>query len=321
MRIGQAPKVIKHDARRVGLIDEPLRSGGPSPKESRHRFFKPRGLDANDASRVRRQGHGGGNTTAGAEFRPSRSAHIVAFATIEPLGRAPVWVVTEHNEALPMLSTMLSTSLSLFAVSTALCVGGLTPSVACGWPASNVLSCGMIALATPASIAAKDLDFTPSELRLWRDPESGKHFWYMTYDVVNNTGADQRFAPRIELVIDDGRIVRHGEGVSSDITKALKEFLGNELLEDQFEILGTVLQGKEHAKSGLVVFVAEDLEPTELTVMVQGLSRETEKKPHPKTGEMVTLRKNARVDYLVPGDPKPSGTMTYPIVEQGWAFR
>lgn len=321
MRIGQAPKVIKHDARRVGLIDEPLRSGGPSPKESRHRFFKPRGLDANDASRVRRQGHGGGNTTAGAEFRPSRSAHIVAFATIAALGRAPVWVVTEHNEALLMLSTMLSTSLSLFAVSTALCVGGLTPSVACGWPASNVLSCGMIALATPASIAAKDLDFTPSELRLWRDPESGKHFWYMTYDVVNNTGADQRFAPRIELVVDDGRIVRHGEGVSSDITKALKEFLGNELLEDQFEILGTVLQGKEHAKSGLVVFVAEDLEPTELTVMVQGLSRETEKKPHPKTGEMVTLRKNARVDYLVPGDPKPSGTMTYPIVEQGWAFR
>ena len=228
-------------------------------------------------------------------------------------------------------SNQLSTALSLFAATSVLCVGGWTPTVASGSTGSSLLSGGMIACAAPAAIApelmaakfvaAKDLDFTPSELRLWRDPESGKHFWYMTYDVVNNTGADQRFAPRIELIIDDGRIVRQGEGVSSDITKALKEFLGNELLEDQFEILGTVLQGKEHAKSGLVVFVAEDLEPTELTVMVQGLSRETEKKPHPKTGEMVTLRKNARVDYLVPGDPKPSGTVTYPIVEQGWAFR
>lgn len=221
---------------------------------------------------------------------------------------------------------MISTFLSTFALSSALCQGVLLPvsgSVlsSSGGYSSGSLASGVFALATHATVAAKDLDFTPSELRLWRDPESGKHFWYMTYDVVNNTGEDQRFAPRIELLIDDGRLVRQGEGVSSEITKALKEFLGNELLEDQFEILGTVLQGKEHAKSGLVVFVAEDLDPTELSVMVQGLSRETEKKPHPKTGEMVTLRKNARVDYLVPGDPKPSGTVTYPIVEQRWEFR
>ena len=231
---------------------------------------------------------------------------------------------------------MISTFLSTFALSSALCPGVLMP-VSASVPSSSCASSsgasssgasltgawtsGLVALATHATVAAKDLDFTPSELRLWRDPESGKHFWYMTYDVVNNTGEDQRFAPRIELLVDDGRMVRQGEGVSSEITKALKEFLGNELLEDQFEILGTVLQGKEHAKSGLVVFVAEDLDPTELSVMVQGLSRETEKKPHPKTGELVTLRKNARVDYLVPGDPKPSGTVTYPIVEQRWEFR
>jgi hypothetical protein len=82
-----------------------------------------------------------------------------------------------------------------------------------------------------------------------------------------------------------------------------------------------VLQGKTHAKSGLVVFRADDLVPTELAVMVQGLSKETEKRQNPKTGETVTLRKTARIDYLVAGDPRPSGTQTYPVVSRGWIFR
>ena len=138
---------------------------------------------------------------------------------------------------------------------------------------------------------------------------------------MNNTGKDQRFAPRIELLVDDGRIVRQGDGVPTRVNRDLKEFLGDALLEDQFEILGMVLQGKTHAKSGLVVFRADDLVPTELAVMVQGLSKETEKRQNPKTGETVTLRKTARIDYLVAGDPRPSGTQTYPVVSRGWIFR
>lgn len=165
------------------------------------------------------------------------------------------------------------------------------------------------------------LELTPSELRLYKDEESGKHYWYFTYDVVNTSSKEVRFAPRIDLVVDDGRIHAQGEGVPSGVVRQLKKFLGNELLEDQFEILGEVLPGKEHAKSGLVVFRAEDLEPTELSVMVQGLSRDTERKPNPKTGDMVTLRKTARIDYLVPGNPKPRGNQTYPIVSREWIFR
>ena len=167
----------------------------------------------------------------------------------------------------------------------------------------------------------KDIDFTPTEMRLYKDPESGKQYWYTTYDVVNNTGKELRFAPRIELVVDDGRILAQGDGVSSGVVRQLKAYLKNDLLEDQFEILGEVLPGKEHAKTGLIVFRADDITPTELTVMVQGLSRETEKKPNPKTGDMVTLRKTVKIDYLVPGDPKPRGTTSYSIVNREWIFR
>lgn len=170
-------------------------------------------------------------------------------------------------------------------------------------------------------MASADLDFTPSELRLWKDPETGGHFWYFTYELVNNTGSDQRFAPRIELLTDEGRVVKQGDGVPSRVTRDIKTYLKNPLLEDQFEILGTVLQGEPHAKSGIVVFKADDLEPTELAVMVQGLSRATEKRPNPKTGESVTLRKTVRIDYLVPGDPQPRPGADYPVVSRGWIFR
>lgn len=197
----------------------------------------------------------------------------------------------------------------------------LLSSIVIGTAAVSTLA----SLARPATAAPvappKELDFTASELRLFKDPETGKHYWYMTYDVVNNTGKEVRFAPRIDLVVDDGRILAQGEGVSSGVVRQLKKYLKNELLEDQFEILGEVLPGKEHAKTGLVVFRADDLEPTELTVMVQGLSRETEKRAHPKSGEQVTLRKTVRIDYLVPGDPKPRGSTTYPIVNREWIFR
>jgi len=206
----------------------------------------------------------------------------------------------------------MRTARSIRAILASLVLG--TASVAC------VGLFVQTAAASPVA-AQKDLDFTPSDLRLFKDPETGKHYWYMTYDVVNSTGKEVRFAPRIDLVVDDGRILAQGEGVSSGVVRQLKKFLKNELLEDQFEILGEVLPGKEHARTGLVVFKADDLEPTELTVMVQGLSKETEKRPHPKSGEPVTLRKTVRIDYLVSGEPKPRGSTTYPIVNREWIFR
>lgn len=169
-------------------------------------------------------------------------------------------------------------------------------------------------LAAPVTAPARELDFKPTELRLFRDAESGRHYWYFTYEVVNKTGQDQRFAPRIELLTDEGRIVRQGDGVPGRVQKEIKAYLKNPLLEDQFEILGTVLQGEEHARTGLVVFTADELDPTELAVFVQGLSRETRKTENPKTGEQVTLRRNTRIDYLVAGDPQPKGTVHYPIV-------
>lgn len=213
--------------------------------------------------------------------------------------------------AFPSVTSAVHSAVGLLALSTAIFLAIAPVFVS---PASACAPAPMLAVDTP-------LDFTPSELRLFKDPQTGKHYWYLTYEVVNNTGRDERFAPRIELLIDDGQIVRQGDGVSSGVTRQLKAMLKDPLLQDQFEVLGEVLQGKEHAKTGLVVFRADDLTPTELTMFVQGLSRETEKTQNPKTNETVTLRKTARVDYLVAGEPPATATVTHPIVTREWIFR
>lgn len=215
--------------------------------------------------------------------------------------------------SVPVVRSVLSRAASVCAI--------LGCMVVLGPAAMAVAPVARAAAPQPVADAAKDLDFHPSELHLWKDPESGQNFWYFTYELVNNTGKDQRFAPRIELVVDDGRIVRQGDGVPSRVNKDLKDFLKNPLLEDQYEILGVVRQGKPYAKTGLVVFKAEDLNPTELSVMVQGLSRDTEKRKNPKSGADVTLRKTARVDYLVPGDPRPNGRDSFSVVSREWIFR
>ena len=75
----------------------------------------------------------------------------------------------------------------------------------------------------PIALGAKDLAFTPTELRLYKAPDTGKHYWYMTYEVVNKTGKEVRFSPRVELVVDDGVVLSQGEGVPSDVVQKLKK--------------------------------------------------------------------------------------------------
>jgi len=243
-----------------------------------------------------------------------------------------------HSATLSRPSGAILRSLPMSMPTVRVSVLSSVAAIAVSVTAFAITAPASVCAAALAPLASRDLDFTPSALRLFKDPESGKHYWYMTYDVVNNTGQDQRFAPRIEMLTDEGHVVRQGDGVPGSVSKQIMKYLGNELLEDQFEILGEVLQGKEHAKSGLVVFAVVDLDAidkkvaprvhddqnldhTELSIFVQGLSRETKKVEHPKSGEPVTQRKAWRIDYLVPGNPQTAGTVSYPVESQGWTFR
>ncbi|MCA9285560.1 MAG: hypothetical protein KDA22_10110 [Phycisphaerales bacterium] len=192
------------------------------------------------------------------------------------------------------------------------------------------ISIGVVAAAAPAAPRTQagsatstrwTLDFKPGALRLFVDPISRKPYWYMDYRVINRTGQDRMWAPQFELFTDDGSVKASGKEVPTRVVKALKEVLGNPLIEDQNQIIGELLQGVENAKDGLVIWPAKNLQVTEISLFVRGLSGETTKVLNPQTGEEVVLWKTLHRVYMVPGDPLPRGGQPLPVVKDDWVMR
>lgn len=165
--------------------------------------------------------------------------------------------------------------------------------------------------ANPAPIAAGDdweLEFTPGPLRIYLDAKDGEAYWYFTYTVANRTTRDRMWAPRMELFTDDGKIMSSGRDVPTRVKLDIKKFLGDPLLEDQNRIIGELLVGRENARNGLAVWPAKNLDTTEITLFVGGLSSDFEMVKNPKTKKDVRLQKTLRREYMVPGNPLQRGS-------------
>lgn len=182
---------------------------------------------------------------------------------------------------------------------------------------------GAAAAPAPQSTAFSrwTLDFKPGELRLFVDPRSQRTYWYLTYQVVNRTGEDRMFAPRFDLLSDDGRIQRSGRDVPTDVVRDIMKVLGNPLLEDQNQIIGQVLQGVEHARDGVVVWPAQEQQATELIVFVSGLSGETKTVVNPLTKGPVVLSKTLSRAYITQGTAALNPGQPLELREETWTWR
>ena len=166
-----------------------------------------------------------------------------------------------------------------------------------------------------------ELDFAAGPLRLFVHPADGSTWWYFTYRVTNRTGRDQVWAPDLVLYTDAGRILDAGNGVPTRVTEAIRNLLGDELLETQSEIIGDLLRGPEHARDGLAVWPAENLSVNEMSLFVGGLSGETARVLHPRTGQQYILRKTLQRDYLIRGDAVARGSDPVEVAGEQWIMR
>ncbi len=166
-----------------------------------------------------------------------------------------------------------------------------------------------------------ELEFEPGDLRLYVDPVDDQAYWYFAYVVTNRTGRDRIWAPSFILFTDAGEILASGRGVASRVASDLQELLGNELLENQNEIIGEIFHGREHAKEGLVIWPARNLDVNEISMFVAGISGETVPVNDPITCKVVVLRKTLHRDYLVPGDVLPRGSAPIELADQRWVMR
>ena len=165
------------------------------------------------------------------------------------------------------------------------------------------------------------LEFQPGPLRVYVDPHDATPYWYFTYKVSNFTGQDQLWVPRITLFTDAGAIQQAGDGVPTRVTEALLALLRAPFLEDQNEIIGDLFQGREHAREGLSIWPAEDIDINELSIFVSGISGETAKVANPVSGEEQILQKTLQINYHIAGDVLPRRSTPVEVVSTEWILR
>jgi hypothetical protein len=89
----------------------------------------------------------------------------------------------------------------------------------------------------------------------------------------------------------------------------------------QNEAIGEIFQGPEHAREGVVVWPARDLEVNELSLFIAGISGETVRITNPLTSAALILRKTLQRDYLIRGKAITRGSEPIEFLEERWILR
>lgn len=194
---------------------------------------------------------------------------------------------------------------------------------ALGWPAR------VVAGPEPSPVPKRwQLDVEVGPLRMASINVKGqgpRSYFYMTYRVVNNSGRDVLFAPAWDMATENATVFRSGRDVPVEVTRRIMDDLADPFLQDQIAIIGTLLQGKENSKSGVVIWPARDMKLEYIQVFGAGFSGETAtiEAPDPETGHprQMLLRKTLLLKYRSPGELRPARGEPLEQVEKRWIMR
>lgn len=138
-------------------------------------------------------------------------------------------------------------------------------------------------------------------------------YWYITYTVTNNTGAERMFYPSFELVTADGKRHRGNFAIRQEVFDAIKRRENNRLLETNEKISGQLRQGEDQAKDGVAIWKEPTSSMRNFSIFVGGLSgehvmlKDDDDKPiNDSDGQPVILRKTLELDYQLRGAGGPS---------------
>lgn len=171
-----------------------------------------------------------------------------------------------------------------------------------------------------------EFTFDRGPLRLaWVDDGQGSRpYFFLTYRVTNYSGTDLLFAPDVALMTDNTTVLHSGRDVPTAVTNAILEELDNPLVESQIDIVSTVLEGKEHARDGVLIWPADQLDVDEVTVFFAGLSGEFESYVvgrETDNPQRYTLRKTLMLRYATPGEFGDQGARPFELIEERWVMR
>ena len=151
--------------------------------------------------------------------------------------------------------------------------------------------------------------------------ERTRLYYYFTYTVTNRTGSEQLWVPEVWINTDAGDLIRANSGVSPTIFNAIKARERNPLLESPVQVVGTILQGADNARDGMVVWEVPGKDVNNIRMFITGLSGETHVVQDPVTSEDRLLRKTLMLEYNTPGDLAHIQSKPFIFVGEQWIVR
>ena len=149
----------------------------------------------------------------------------------------------------------------------------------------------------------------------------GRAYWYMTYQVTNNSGQERPFLPAFELVTEDGRIVRNDLRIPKAAFDKIKSLEGNKYIEPAALIAGELRIGVDQAKDGVAIWPEPAPEMGQFSIYVSGLSGEIAEVKTGATTKPVILHKTLQLNYLIRGDEVYPGEDEVNENPEQWVMR
>ena len=203
-----------------------------------------------------------------------------------------------------------------------------------------VAACTVSIAAAPRSRAAArtwqfDVRFHDAQRLVLRLPgdRSDTTYWYMLYEVVNDTGRDRQFFPSIQLVTDTLGMIEAGADIHPLVYDVIA---GRHKQEFPFfappgKVMGLALQGQENAKTSAAVFRDFDPKASSFVIYASGFAGKVERVYNPvfdrsqkesdSNKRFFTLRRTLGISYDLPGDPATRGEARPVRRTREWVMR
>ncbi|MFQ5590402.1 MAG: hypothetical protein ACE5HE_04485 [Phycisphaerae bacterium] len=158
-------------------------------------------------------------------------------------------------------------------------------------------------------------------------------YWYLLYEVINNTGREVDFFPSFRLVTDTLEVVVGGDRVSPSVYDSIAARHRKEypFFAPPWKMIGPVLQGEANARASAAVFRAFDRNASSLTVYVAGLTGDSVRLANPlvelgpealgDAKPYYVLRRTLAIRYDLPGDPGTRAMATPIRRGREWVMR
>jgi hypothetical protein len=149
-------------------------------------------------------------------------------------------------------------------------------------------------------------------------PQGEQAYWYMTFELTNNSDKEQLFLPVFQLLRQDGTTTRSERVFPPGLIDAIRGRERKRDLETLTELTGQIKVGDDAARRGVAVWKETPGERLgRFSVLITGLSGEsvilTDKDNKPIKGEggkPIVLWKTLKLDYHLPGTNPDAMTQT-----------